>query len=62
MNPILDLIDPITSISLDQINEDLRLSPGNATTMCARLRDKDVARKRDVCKTKKFKVSMFNNC
>lgn len=25
--------------------------------MCARLRDKDVARKRDVCKTKKFKVS-----
>lgn len=34
----------------------LDLSPGNATTMCARLRDKDVARKRDVC----MKYSLVN--
>lgn len=55
MNPILDLIDPITSISLDQINEDLRLSQGNATTMCARLRGKDVARKELFVKQKNLK-------
>ena len=40
-----------------QIHKELGLSPGNMTSVCAKIRDADVQRQRKRSKTRKHKVS-----
>ena len=44
---------------LSKVHQELGLSPGYATEFCAKVRNKDVERKRKVIKTTKYKVCTF---
>lgn len=54
--------DFIYDIHFFQVHKKLGLSPGTATSSTASLRDKDVTRKREISKTKEFKVHYMNIC